>query len=141
VLSTHICPDRAHVRTVLAGIFNRDIRPDDLAELTSIEAVVILASKMLLDMGHKSGYVQAIFRLNKARLLERRLDGELPVILNISDNRYAMVFGGLDDAVPIYNFIAGVLSTTSGTPLIQMSINLTKLLEIVREAGRSLETR
>lgn len=141
VLSTHICPDRAHVRTVLAGIFNRDVRPDDITVLTAVEAVVILAAKMLLDMGHKSGYVQAIFRLNKERLLNRRFDGELPVILSISDNRYAMVIGGLDDAVPIYDYIAGDLSTASGTPLLQMSINLTKLLEMIRETGRSLEPR
>jgi hypothetical protein len=140
VLSTHICPDRAHVRTVLAGIFNRDVRTDAVEELTPVEAIVILASKMLLDMGHKSGYVQAIFRLNKTRLLERRFDGELPVILSISDNRYAMVFGGLDDVAPIYDYITGELSASPGTPLLQMSINLTKLLEMIRETGRSLET-
>ena len=140
VIRTSIGPDSAHVRTVLAGVFNRDIHNGHSEEISEHEAVVVLAAKMLLDMGHKSGYVQAIFRLNKERLLGKRLDGVLPVLLSISDNRYAVVFGDVNDYVPVYDYTTGERCAMPGTPLLQLSINLTKLLGIVRATAADRES-
>lgn len=140
VIRTSVGPDREHVRTVLAGVFNRDIRDGDTEELTEHEAVVVLAAKMLLDTGHRSGHVQAIFRLNKERLLGKRLDGVLPVLLSLSDNRYVVVFGDVNDYVPVYDYTTGKRCGPLRLPLLQMSINLTKLLEMVRAVAAERES-
>jgi hypothetical protein len=138
VLNISVCPDRAHVRTILAGVFNRDTRNDVTDEISPVEAVVVLASKMLLDMQHRSGYVQAIFRFLSRWLTEDLLTDGVG-ILSIADNRYATLISG--GFVPIYDFVEGKEMHSPPAPLLQMSINLTKLLELVQAAAVERENR
>ncbi len=139
VLKTSVRPDRAHVRTVLAGVFNRD---DASEELIAVEVVVILASKMLLDMNHKSSHVQAICRFLGRFLGQRLLEAHLfdaVAILSIADNRYATVVG--TELAPVYDFVEGREVKNPPAPLLQMSINLTRLLELVRAEALSRDSR
>ena len=123
--------DRAYVRMVMAGVFNRDIGSED-TEIAYVEAVVVLASKLLEYAGFCGGHIQTIFRLLHGciELQLSNTERSAPVVLSISDNRYVMVIGSYG---PIYDYVEGVRVKEAPIPLLQMSINLTKLLQIARQ--------
>jgi len=133
-------PDMGLLRAIVAAVFNRDI--DSSSNLTEAEAMVSMASKLLLDMGYEQSRLQTLFREFRDELQARgahfrqliREYGEVevtPLILTIIDNRYAGLVTPEGRLGNLFDFMdAKVLTKPVGkSPILQVGLTLSKLFE------------
>lgn len=125
--------DAAHVRTILGSVFNRDITSAlETNEVSDIEAVVLVAAKMLMNAGFSLDLVQSICRLSKESICNATWTSYAPTMLNIADNRYVVLHGKYRSDVVVYDFRTGekIDNAAMKPPLLIISINLSELMLI-----------
>jgi hypothetical protein len=129
---TPIRPDEKTVRSVLASVFNVDLLGTD--EITAQQAVVILAYKLLLDTGHDPDHLIHILRF-----FRKGIEGWHPherAILNLSDNRYAMLFRFTEE-FKVLDYRKCEVIATAPEPVFQASVNLRALAALLASAMES----
>lgn len=157
VLGSPINPSPAFLRTVLASVFNRDVKTsDDSADnISEAETVVVLGSKLLLDLGFERNHIQAIFRKFKD-VIEHWGDqlrsaiashgGDKPLklrpgtlMLTISDNTRAAMVNNHEVRTQYYDFKKDeeITALTGVAPILQLAVNLSQLFESVVDTHRS----
>jgi hypothetical protein len=157
VLDSPINPSPAFLRTVLAGVFNRDVKTsaDPIDNLSESETVVVLGSKLLLDLGFERNHIQAIFRKFKdviecwgaqLRSAIASQGGDKPLklrprtlMLTISDNTRAAMVNNHEVHTQYYDFKKDeeLTALTGVAPILQLAVNLSQLFESVVDTHRS----
>lgn len=132
---TPIRPDEKLVRSVMASVFNIDLDPDRTVKPQ--HAIVVLAFKLLFDMAHDRDHLIHIFRFFRAAI--EQWDPHNVGILNLSDNRYAMLFTFERKCMEcveeqVYDYREGDVLATAPEPVFQTSVNLRALAELLAEA-------
>jgi hypothetical protein len=150
VLNSPFKPDARLVRTVVASVFNRDITAED--KLSEAEAIAVLGTKLLLDMGYVSEEIQSIFRHYRKIIEEwgqryREAAASLwrcqehgkplmkkpePILLTIIDNKTATLIGTSGKLGTYFNFKDATepASLVVG-PILQIGLSLSRLFELV----------
>lgn len=141
-------PDAGLLRSIVAAVFNRDIA--ESSNLTEAEAMVSMASKLLLDMGYEQSRLQTLFREFREELNARgdhfrqlvREYGKIavsPLILTIIDNRYAGLVTSEGRLGSLFDFVeAKVLKKSVGkTPILQVGLTLSRLFEHAADTHQS----
>lgn len=120
-------PELITVRAALASIFNIDATAD--TEVSPGQAVGVLAYKLLCDIGLEPMLAVDILRRFRNPIEQWEFLG--PAILSINDNRYALLVGG--PLVEGFDFKAcvDVDPTKLPAPILQASVNLTRLSELI----------
>lgn len=126
---TPIRPDEKLIRSVLASVFNIDLL--DVEAVKAQHAVVVLAYKLLLDMGHDPDHLIQIFRFFRCGIEKWQLEDR--GILNLSDNRYAMFFMYAEE-FKVLDYREGEVLANAPEPLFQASVNLRALAELLSTA-------
>jgi len=129
---TPIRPDEKIVRSVMASVFNVDLVDGILVQPQ--QAIVVLAYKLLLDMGHEPAHLLQIFRFLRPAIMSWSVIDR--AILNLSDNRYAMLFtyDRVDEDRGVYDYRECEVLATAPEPLFQASVNLRALAGLLSEA-------
>lgn len=157
VLDSPVKPTPAQLRAVLAGVFNRDVvnSTDAAHNLSEAQAIVVMGSKLLFDLGFEQNHVQAIFRHFKD-IIERwvELTREAiasyggnkplklrpgPLMLSISDNTRATMVHDNTTRTRYYDFKKGeeITILTGVAPILQLAVNLSRLFESVVDTRQS----
>lgn len=126
---TPIRPDEKIVRSALASVFNLDLM--DSTAVKPQQAVVVLAYKVLLDMGHDHDHLVHILRFFRDGI--ERWQPHDRGILNLSDNRYAMFYMYAEE-FKVLDYREGEVLATAPEPLFQASVNLRALAELLATA-------
>ncbi|HSN71216.1 MAG TPA: hypothetical protein VLT59_06895 [Steroidobacteraceae bacterium] len=129
---TPIRPDEKLVRSVMASVFNVDLVDD--VPVKAQHAIIVLAYKLLVDMGHDPDHVVHILRFFREAIEQwQPIDR---AILNLSDNRYAMFFTYERefDEFKVLDYREGEVLATAPEPLFQASVNLRALAELLSTA-------
>lgn len=144
ITGSPISPTPKSVRTTVAAVFNRDISDDD--SLSEAEAVIVLASKVLQDIGYEAEATQTLFRNFKAvigdwcermrlgvasKVGNRFVQRPSPILLTITDNRSAAIVGG-NFSTRYYDFIDAkeIIVPKTVSPLLQVGLSLLRLFEL-----------
>lgn len=127
---TPIRPDEKLVRSVMASVFNIDLMMD-ASPVKAQHAIVVLAYKLLADMGHDTDHLLQIFRFFRPAL--EKWQPHDRGILNLSDNRYAMFFMYAEE-FKVLDYREGEVLATAPEPLFQASVNLRALAELLSTA-------
>ena len=139
VLNSPFKPVVSLVRTVVASVFNRDISADD--KLSETETIVILGTKLMMDMGHSAPHIQAIFRhflvdikLWVAQLNARyREDAKAPgpMMLVILDNSVATLLRAEEGLGKSYfDFTQATMVEAPRQPVLQVGLSLSRLFSL-----------
>lgn len=140
--------DTGLLRSVVAAVFNRDI--DETSNLTEAEVMVLMASKLLLDMGYEQPHLQTLFREFREDLVARgshyrrlvREYGKIsvsPLILTIVDNRYAGLVTTEGPLRSLFDFkeAKSLKKSVGTTPILQVGLTLSRLFEHAADTHQS----
>lgn len=118
-------PSGQEIRTAAASVLNMD----GTDTFTEHEAVIVLAYKLLSDVGIDQEYTVTILRYFRAVLLHWNYPQAL--LLSVNDNRYAVLVGPHDAGGVDYKAGLAVDPTKLPAPLLQASVNLAGLYELI----------
>lgn len=135
-------------RAVLAQVFNRDNWQDDV---TWAEATIIMGAKLLKDAGHEDDHIVSIFRFFRDEIIKwtdemaartavdehvrghpnrSSSDTWNMLVLAVMDNQCATLIGVHCDR-KVFDFRRGIEATDVPVPILQVSVTLSSLLELV----------
>ena len=122
-------PDQRTIRVVLEAVLDSDVGINHSKLLPHAWCVIILAYKLLTDVGVDQDYAIGILKYFRSAILSWSFVNQL--MLSINDNRYAMLIGPHDAGGYDYKTGLAVDTTRLPVPLLQASVNLSGLSALI----------